>query len=190
MKKNLLTIDLLWLIYLVMFMVSSANYSFGQSNKYTKDTIHVIGHAHMDMNWLWDYFETMKMCNDNLRQVVAFMAEYPDYTMVQSQAAVYKFVEMVDPSLFKRVQECVKSGRLELGGGMWTEGDTNLPSGEALARSFLLGQRYFISNFGKMAKVGWLPDDFGHTSQLPQMLKLAGMDYYYFHRCKPYMGSF
>lgn len=155
-----------------------------------KDTIHVIGHAHMDMNWLWTYFETMKMCNDNLRQTVAFMDEFPDFTMIQSQAAVYKFVERVDPPLFKRVQDYVKAGRLELGGGMWTEGDTNLSSGEALARSFLLGQRYFNQHFGKTAKVGWLPDNFGHTSQLPQMLKLAGIDYYYFHRCKPYLGSF
>lgn len=155
-----------------------------------KDTIHVIGHAHMDMNWLWTYFETMKMCNDNLRQAVAFMDEFPDFTMIQSQGAVYRFVEKVDPPLFKRVQDYVKAGRLELGGGMWTEGDTNLSSGEALARSFLLGQRYFDRHFGKTAKVGWLPDNFGHTSQLPQMLKLAGLDYYYFHRCKPYLGSF
>jgi len=69
----------------------------------------------MDMNWLWTYFETMKMCNDNLRQAVAFMDEFPDYTMIQSQAAVYKFVERVDPPLFKRIQEDVKAGRLELG---------------------------------------------------------------------------
>lgn len=155
-----------------------------------KDTIHVIGHAHMDMNWLWTYFETMKMCNDNLRQTVAFMEEYPDFTMIQSQAAVYKFVQKVDPPLFKKVQKYVKEGRLELGGGMWTEGDSNLSSGEAFSRSFLLGQRYFNHHFGKMAKVGWLPDNFGHVSQLPQMLKLAGMDYFYFHRCKPYLGSF
>ncbi len=157
---------------------------------FSKDTIHVVGHAHMDMNWLWTYFETMKMCNDNLRQVVAFMDEYPDYAMFQSQAAVYKFVEMVDPPLFERVRQYVKEGRLEVGGGMWTEGDTNLSSGEALSRSFLLGQRYFQDHFGKTAKVGWLADNFGHVSQLPQMLKLAGMDYYYFHRCKPYLGSF
>lgn len=156
----------------------------------TKDTIYVIGHAHMDMNWLWTYSETMKMCNDNLRQTVAFMDEFPDFTMIQSQASVYRFIEMVDPPLFKRVQEYVKKGRLELGSGMWTEGDTNLSGGEALARSFLLGQRYFLENFGKTARVGWLPDNFGHTSQLPQMLKLAGMDYFYFHRTKPYKGSF
>jgi alpha-mannosidase len=161
-----------------------------KAKKYRNDTIHIVGHAHMDMNWLWTYSETMKMCNDNLRQVVAFMDEFPDYTMLQSQASVYKFVEMVDPPLFKLVQKYVKEGRLELAGGMWTEGDANLSSGEALSRSFLLGQRYFKSRFDRMANIGWLPDNFGHISQLPQMLKLAGCKYFYFHRTKPYIGSF
>ena len=155
-----------------------------------KDTIHVVGHAHMDMNWLWTYSETMKMCNDNLRQVVAFMDEFPDYTMLQSQAAVYRFVEMVDPPLFEQVKKYVKEGRLELVGGMWTEGDTNLSSGEAIARSFLLGQRYFRQHFGQMARIGWLPDNFGHSSQMPQILRQAGCDYFYFHRVKPYEGTF
>ncbi len=154
------------------------------------DTIHVVGHAHMDMNWLWTYSETMKMCNDNLRQTVAFMEEFPDFTMIQSQAAVYNFVEKVDPPLFKLVQKYVKEGRLELAGGMWTEGDGNLSSGEAITRSFLLGQRYFRSRFGKMAHVGWLPDNFGHVSQLPQILNLAGCKYFYFHRTNPYLGTF
>ena len=161
-----------------------------QSGNIKKDTIQVIGHAHMDMNWLWTYSETMQMCNDNLRQVVAFMKEFPDYTMFQSQASVYNFVEMVDPPLFEQVKKYVKEGRLELGGGMWTEGDMNMSSGEAISRTFLLGQRYFQSRFGKMAKIGWLPDNFGHVSQMPQVLKLAGCDYFYFHRCKPYLGSF
>ncbi len=155
-----------------------------------KDTIQVMGHAHMDMNWLWTYSETMQMCNDNLRQTVAFMKEFPDFTMVQSQGAVYNFVEKVDPPLFELVKKYVKEGRLEPVGGMWTEGDENMPSGEALSRSFLLGQRYFQSRFGRMAKVGWLPDDFGHISQMPQILKLAGCDYFYFTRCKPYKGTF
>ena len=155
-----------------------------------KDTIHIVGHAHMDMNWLWTYSETMKMCNDNLRQAVAFMKEFPDYTMIQSQASVYRFVEMVDPPLFELVKKYVGEGRLELAGGMWTEGDTNLSSGEAITRSFLLGQRYFLRHFGQMARVGWLPDNFGHASQLPQILKQAGCDYYYFFRVKPYAGTF
>jgi len=110
--------------------------------------------------------------------------------MVQSQAAVYNFVEKVDPPLFRLVQKYVKEGRLEPVGGMWTEGDMNLSSGEAISRTFLLGQRFFLTRFGRMAKVGWLPDNFGHISQMPQILKLAGCDYFYFHRCKPYKGTF
>ncbi|MDR1525657.1 MAG: glycosyl hydrolase-related protein [Tannerella sp.] len=155
-----------------------------------KDTIHVIGHAHMDMNWLWTTSETMKMCQDNLRQAVAFISEYPDYTILQSQAAVYNFVEKADPQLFELVKKCVKEGRLEPVGGEWTEGDANMSSGEAIARSFLQGQRYFQQHFGRMTHVGWLPDNFGHVSQMPQILKLAGCDYFFFARCKPYPGSF
>lgn len=185
-------------IYLLSILLAFGIFSSANAQKRRKnvkniqveDTIHIVGHAHMDMNWLWTYSETMKMCNDNLRQVVAFMEEFPDFTFIQSQGSVYKFVEMVDPPLFEKVQKYVKEGRLELAGGMWTEGDTNLSSGEALARSFLLGQSYFQSRFGKMAEVGWLPDNFGHVSQLPQMLQLAGCDYFYFHRTNPYMGSF
>jgi alpha-mannosidase len=175
-----------------VLLINSFSSSYGQRRKVItpRDTIHVIGHAHMDMNWLWTYSETMQMCNDNLRQVVAFMDEFPDFTMLQSQAAVYNFVEMVDPPLFERVRKYVKEGRLELGGGMWTEGDMNLSTGEAIARSFLLGQRYFLSRFGKTTKIGWLPDNFGHISQMPQILKLAGCDYFYFHRTKPFTGTF
>lgn len=186
MKKNL------FLIVVLAFMAGSILPVSGQRKKaiQVRDTIHVIGHAHMDMNWLWTYSETMQMANDNLRQVVAFMDEYPDYTMLQSQAAVFNFVEMVDPPLLEKVKKYVQDGRLELIGGMWTEGDENLSSGEAMTRSYLLGQRYFQSRFGKMANIGWLPDNFGHISQLPQILKLAGCDYFYFHRCKPYKGTF
>lgn len=179
----------LFIVLLVSFSSPVYSQEEGENNTIA-DTIHIVGHAHMDMNWLWTYSETMKMCNDNLRQTVAFMDEFPDFTFIQSQAAVYNFVEKVDPPLFKLVQKYVKEGRLELAGGMWTEGDLNLSSGEAIARSFLLGQHYFKKNFDKTAKVGWLPDNFGHVSQLPQMLKLAGCDYFYFHRTKPYMGSF
>jgi alpha-mannosidase len=176
---------------LILLILTTGSYTsvYGQ-NKAARDTIQVIGHAHMDMNWLWTYSETMQMANDNLRQTVAFMDEFPDYTMLQSQAAVYNFVEMVDPPLLERVRKYVQAGRLELAGGMWTEGDMNMSSGEAITRSFLLGQRYFQSRFGRMANIGWLPDNFGHTAQMPQILKLAGCDYFYFHRCKPYLGTF
>ena len=179
-------------LFIIVMIINSLSFIYGQKKTKSpaRDTIHVVGHAHMDMNWLWTYSETMQMCNDNLRQVVSFMDEFPDYTMLQSQAAVYNFVERVDPPLFEKVIKYVTDGRLELAGGMWTEGDMNMSSGEAIARSFLLGQRYFLSRFGKMTAIGWLPDNFGHISQMPQILKLAGCDYFYFHRCKPYPGTF
>jgi len=186
--KNTTAFAFSWLI--LFFMCSFISAKNKPEKETAKDTIHVIGHAHMDMNWLWTYSETMKMANDNLRQTIAFMQEFPDFTMLQSQASVYTFVEKVDPPLFGLVQKFVKEGRLEPVGGMWTEGDMNLSSGEAISRSFLLGQRYFQSRFGKMASIGWLPDNFGHISQMPQILKLADCDYFYFHRCKPYKGSF
>lgn len=154
------------------------------------DSIYVVGHAHMDMNWLWPYNESVKMFHDNFRQVIAFMEQFPDYRMLQSQATIYQHIEQMDPPLFEKVKKYVAEGRFELAGGMWTEGDCNLTGGEALCRSFLLGQRYFLDKFGKMARVGWLPDNFGHISQFPQMLKLAGLDYYYFHRCVPFIGPF
>ncbi len=185
MKKN-------YVLIVLILLTGSISVGYGQKKKVVpvKDTIHVVGHAHMDMNWLWTYSETMQMCNDNLRQVVAFMDEFPDYTMLQSQASVFNFVEMVDPPLLEQVKKYVQAGRLELTGGMWTEGDMNMSTGEAITRSFLLGQRYFNSRFGKMANIGWLPDNFGHISQMPQILKLGGCDYFYFHRCKPYKGTF
>lgn len=154
------------------------------------DSIYVVGHAHMDMNWLWPYNESVKMFHDNFRQVIAFMEQFPDYRMLQSQATIYQHIEQMDPPLFEKVKKYVAEGRFELAGGMWTESDCNLTGGEALCRSFLLGQRYFLDKFGKIARVGWLPDNFGHISQFPQMLKLAGLDYYYFHRCVPFIGPF
>jgi len=183
--------DLFFCMVISLLCFSAATFAGTNETLAPKqDTIHVIGHSHQDMNWLWTYSETMKMCNDNLRQTVAFMKEFPDFTLFQSQGSVYNFVEKVDPPLFEEVKKYVKEGRLEIGGGMWTEGDMNMSSGEAIARTFLLGQRYYQRNFGKMAHIGWLPDNFGHISQMPQVLNLAGIDYFYFHRCKPFKGSF
>ena len=156
----------------------------------SKDTIQVIGHAHMDQNWLWPYTETVKMSHDNFRQVIAFMEKFPDFTMLQSQVAIYKRIENLDPPLFEKVKKYVKEGRWEPAGGTWVEGDCNMAGGEALSRSFLLGQRFYYSRFGRIAHVGWLPDNFGHISQYPQILKLVGCDYFYFMRCRPYYGTF
>jgi len=162
----------------------------GTLTDYSSHQITLVGHAHIDMNWLWDTAETKKVTHDTFRQVLDFMEEFPQFTFSQSQASTYRYIEELDPAMFARIRQRVREGRWELLGGMVDESDTNLSGGEALARSFLMGQRYFLSRFEKMAKVGWLPDDFGHIAQLPQLLQLAGMSAFYGHRCMPQLGPF
>lgn len=149
----------------------------------------LVGHAHIDMNWVWQWPETVQVCQDTFRQVLKFMAEFPDFRFSQSQACIYEAIQRLDPGLFKKLQRVVRAGKWNIVGGMWSEADNNLSGGEGLARSCLLGQHYFQSAFGQRAKVGWLPDDFGHTAQLPQILRLAGMDGYLFMRCPPFAAD-
>jgi alpha-mannosidase len=155
------------------------------STEARKGSVYLAGHAHIDMNWLWRWPETVQACRDTFRQALRFMEEFPEFRLSQSQASVYEAMENEDPPLFEGIQKAVRNGTWEVTGGMWTEGDTNLSSGEALCRSFLLAQRYFRSKLGAQAKVGWLPDNFGHCAQLPQMLRLAGIDCFYHMRCSP-----
>lgn len=154
------------------------------------ELITLVGHAHIDMNWLWTSSETVQVCHDTFRQALSFMDEFPQFTFSQSQSACYRMIERTDPKMFERIRQRVAQGRWELLGGAVTEGDTNLSSGEGIARTLLYGQRYFLSRFGKMARVGWLPDNFGHVGQLPQLLNLAGIRYYYAHRCQPQLGAY
>ncbi len=153
------------------------------------ESVTLVGHAHIDMNWLWTYDETVQAAHDTFRQVLAFCEEFPDFHFSQSQPAVYEMIERFDPGMFDAIRRRVAEGRWELLGGFLTEGDTNLSSGEALARSLLIGQRYFRSRFGKTACVGWLPDNFGHVAQLAQIHRLAGMRFLYGFRCQPKLGA-
>jgi alpha-mannosidase len=151
--------------------------------------VHLVSHAHIDMNWLWQWPETVHICRDSFGQALRFIDEFPDFSFNQSQASCYEAMERYEPELFERIRRAVAAGRWTLTGGMWTEGDTNLSSGEALARSFLLAQRYFREKFGVRAACGWLPDNFGHTAQLPQLFRLAGIDCFYHMRCAPWDGA-
>ncbi len=148
-----------------------------------KYQVFYIGHAHIDMNWLWPWSETIDVCRRTWNSAMNLMAQFPDFYYVQSQPAAYVPIETMYPKEFARMQADATRGQWDLVGGMWNESDTNIPSGEGLARSFLLGQRYFKSKFGKYAIVGWLPDSFGHTWQLPQIMLLAGLRYFYHMRC-------
>lgn len=147
-----------------------------------KYTGHLVGHAHIDLQWLWEWQEGIACTHDTFAQAIRFMEEYPDFTFSQSSSCLYQTIEEHYPELFRRIQEKVREGRWELVGGRVCEGDLNLISPESHARQFLYGQLYFQERFGKMATVGWEPDTFGHCAQMPQILKLSGCDAYYFCR--------
>lgn len=147
-----------------------------------KYTGHVVGHAHIDLQWLWEWQEGIIFSHDTFNQAVKFMDQYPGFTFSQSSSCLYQTTEENYPDLFKKIQEKVKKGQWEIVGGRVCEGDTNMISPESHARHFLYGQRYFREKFGKTAVVGWEPDTFGHTIQMPQILKLGGCKYYYFCR--------
>jgi alpha-mannosidase len=111
------------------------------------------------------------------------MDEFPEFRFVQSQPGAYVPIESEYPDEFARMQAMSERGQWDVVGGLWNESDTDLPSGEGLARSFLLGQRYFKAKFGTYAATGWLPDSFGHSWQLPQIMKLCGIRNFYHMRC-------
>jgi len=145
-------------------------------------TGYLVGHSHIDFQWLWEWPESLEICRATFSTVANLMDEFPDFAFSQSSSALYKTTEQYYPDVFARIQEKVKAGKWDIVGGRVCEGDTNLVSPESHARQFLLGQRYFRDTFGKTATVGWEPDTFGHAWSMPQILKMGGMDSYYFCR--------
>ena len=135
-----------------------------------------LGHAHLDMAWLWPVRETRRKAHRTFQAQLDLLDAYPSFVFGQSQPQQFSWVEEDDPALFARLRAAVDAGRFELQGGFWVEPDTNLPSGESLIRQAIHGQRYWESRFGRRVTVCWLPDAFGYTGALPQILRLAGMD--------------
>jgi len=145
--------------------------------------IHLIGHAHIDINWLWGWEETVQVCRRDFDTVTRLMKEYPDFCFSQSQAVTYKTVEERFPQLFKKIKQRINEGRWDVTSSAWVEGDLNMANGEAIVRQILYGKRYVKQKFGVEPKVCWEPDTFGHPWSIPQILKKSGIDYYYFMRC-------
>ena len=144
--------------------------------------LHMIGNAHIDAVWLWTWPEGDAVANSTFRSALDRLAEDPQITMTTSSSQFYQWVADNDPTLLATIKQRVQEGRWDLVGGWWVEPDVNMPSGEALARQGLYGQRTLMSLFGKMAATGYNPDSFGHPGSLPQILKLQGMDNYVFMR--------
>ena len=137
-----------------------------------------IGHAHLDLAWLWPIRETKRKLYRTYSTVIANMERYPSYKFGTSQAQQLQWLKELQPALFEKVKQKVKEGRIELQGGMWVEADTNLTGGESLIRQFVYGKKFFLQEFGKDIKVCWLPDVFGYSGALPQIMKKCGMDYF------------
>lgn len=148
--------------------------------------LHMIGNAHIDPVWLWQWHEGMQEIKATFRSALDRLQEYEDFIFIASSSAFYAWIEENEPAMFAEIQTRVAEGRWELVGGWWVEPDCNIPGGEALVRQGLYGQRYFLSRFGKRARVGYNPDSFGHNASLPQILKRSGLDYYIFMRPGPH----
>jgi alpha-mannosidase len=137
-----------------------------------------VGHAHMDLAWLWRYRETRRKGGRTFSTAFRMMEEYPEYIFGASQPQLFEWIKEDYPQLFNEVKEAVKSGRMECQGGMWVEPDMNVPSGESLVRQCLYGKRFYKKEFGLDLKNLWLPDVFGYSAALPQILKKSGIDYF------------
>jgi alpha-mannosidase len=150
----------------------------GRKNADPALTVSAIGHAHIDLAWLWPIRETIRKGARTFSTVLELMDRYPDYKFGCSQPQLYDWIKEYYPALYERIKEKVKEGRWELQGGMWVEADTNVTSGESLIRQFLYGKEYYLEEFGIDVKSLWLPDVFGYSAALPQIIKMCGMDYF------------
>ena len=137
------------------------------------------GHAHIDLAWLWPYGETRRKVRRTFHTALALMEDSRDFRFNQSTAAYYDQLERDDPDALEAIKARVKSGEWETIGGMWVEPDTNMPTGESLARQILYGQRYFERTFGVRHTVCWLPDCFGFSGALPQLLRQGGIENFF-----------
>ncbi|MBE9140631.1 alpha-mannosidase, partial [Nodosilinea sp. LEGE 07088] len=141
-------------------------------------TVRCLGHAHLDLAWLWPVPETWTAAENTFRSVLALQQDFPELTFTHSSPALFAWLEQHRPALFATIQQQVKAGRWAIDAGLWVEPDLNLPGGEAIARQILYGQRYCAEKFGSESAIAWLPDTFGFCWQLPQLLTQGGIRYF------------
>lgn len=134
-------------------------------------TITAVGHTHIDVAWLWRLKHTREKITRSFSTVLELMKEYPDYIFFQSTPQDYAFLEKDHPELFARIKQRIAEDRWEANGGTWLEPDTNIPSGESLTRQFLYGGGYFKDRFNAKQNVLWLPDVFGYSAAMPQIMR-------------------
>ncbi|NCC44693.1 MAG: alpha-mannosidase, partial [Clostridia bacterium] len=140
--------------------------------------VYCVGHTHIDCAWLWTLRVTEDKAVRSFSTVLELMNEYPEYVFMSSQPQLYKYVKENAPEVYEKIKERVKEGRWEPEGGMFVEADCNIASGEALVRQFIHGQRFFKEEFGVDNSILWLPDVFGYSAALPQILQKCGLPYF------------
>ena len=140
--------------------------------------ITAIGHAHMDLAWLWPIRETIRKGARTFSTAIALIERYPDYVFGASQPQYFLWMKERYPALYAKIKEKVRQERIEPQGAMWVEADTNVSGGEALVRQILHGKRFFQKEFGVDLRYLWLPDVFGYSGALPQILKGADVPYF------------
>lgn len=152
----------------------------------SRRTLHLIGHAHIDPVWLWQWPEGHQEVRASFQSAIDRMEEYPELVFTSDSIVFFAWVEEHDPPLFERIRERIAEGRWQVVGGWWVEPDCNVPGGEALVRHALYGQRYLHERFGITATTGANVDSFGHNATIPQLLAKSGMDSYVFLRPGPH----
>lgn len=140
--------------------------------------IEMLGHAHLDLAWLWTVSETWQVAQRTFASVLKLQQEFPELIFCHSTPALYSWLEANRPDLFAAVKQQIAADKWEIVGGMWVEPEVNLVSGESLVRQVLYAQLYTLEKFGKLTTVAWLPDSFGFCWQLPQILKQGGIEFF------------
>jgi alpha-mannosidase len=140
--------------------------------------VSAIGHAHIDTAWLWPLRETIRKCARTFSTALAYMAEYPEYVFGCSQPQQYAWMKEYYPTIYEGIRQAIQRGQWEPIGSMWIEPDCNIPSGESLVRQILHGKNFFLDEFGYETTQLWIPDVFGYSAALPQILRKSGIDYF------------
>ena len=177
-------------------LVNTASPVFEQSLKKVSDTLtewyakldaqtesqvteYIVGHTHIDISWLWTLKQTREKVIRSFSNAIYLLEKYPEMTFMSSTPLLYEMLEQEAPELFEKVCRFEKEGRWEVEGGMYVESDLNLPSGESLIRQLLYGKLFFKEKFGKESSIVWLPDCFGFTASLPQIMKKSGIQTFF-----------
>ena len=141
--------------------------------------IHLVAQSHLDVVWLWRLKETIKKCGRTFSTALRLMEEFPEFNFSQSQAYLYQLTKENYPEVFKEIKQRIIEGRWHAIGSTWVEPDCNIPNGESLVRQVLHGKRFFRQELGVDSDILWLPDTFGYSWALPQIMKKSGIRYFF-----------